>query len=255
MPSSIGWVIAGKVPKLSPGHRRTRSGPSGAFPFTDSCAPLPEPFGHLWRKPMTELAGHHDDLTPMVRLVGDEVGQDMPDVQAAGCARRRPWNGGTRPPSLQPRASRAAMPRLLRLSAVPQLPASDGPVIHPYWGRDAVLVAQGPDPAASRIVEVGADRPDGAARNFGDGRGPEGGRDVLDEVLRDSAAGAPGRQDRVLQIERWRHGDAPGRVARAARLPHPPGAQPQVNRRKGPGAPCKWKVPAGGSPGSARRSW
>src|SRR5687767_9215009 len=49
--------------------------------FLRSLVPLPQPRGHVVRQSMTQLTRQHHDLTSMVALVRDEVGQDMRDVQ------------------------------------------------------------------------------------------------------------------------------------------------------------------------------
>lgn len=47
---------------------------------------------------MTKLAGDQDDLSPVVALMGDEIGEDMPDVerQVAPDIRLRSRNLATR---------------------------------------------------------------------------------------------------------------------------------------------------------------
>src|SRR5512137_2898887 len=60
-----------------------RSGISGArcasLAFAGS--PLPQPGGYRAGQAAIQLAGHHHYLAPMMRLMGDEVVQDMPDVE------------------------------------------------------------------------------------------------------------------------------------------------------------------------------
>ena len=104
------------------------------------------------------------------------------------------------------------MPRLL-FEGRAQLPSSDGPVIDPYGGDDPMLMAQGLDPRAPGVVDMGSDRPDRAARDSGDGRGPQDRGNVLDEVVCDATVGSPSSQDGVLQIERWKHRNFPRKVA------------------------------------------
>jgi len=147
-----------------------------------------------------------------MRLVRDEVRQDVPDVQGqvapyVGLRRRHAT------PPLATQGQEGGDPPAAPLERGAQLPRSDGPVIHPRRGDDPMLMAQRPDPRAPRVVDMGGDRPDRAARHSGDGRRPEGRGDVLDEIARDATVGPPGSQDRLVQIERWERGRLPREVA------------------------------------------
>ena len=148
----------------------------------------------------------------MMRLMRHEVGQNMPDVQRqiapnVGLG----WRHATAMLTAQSQKSGDAPAAPLESGA--QLPSGDSAVIHPCWGDDPMLMAQGLDPRAPRVVDMGSDRPDRAARDSWDGRGPEDRGNVLDEVVCDATVGSPSSQDRVLQIERWKHGDFPCKVA------------------------------------------
>ena len=140
--------------------------------------------------------------------MGDEVSQDMPDVQgqitpyvALGRRYATPL-----PATQRQKGSDAAT---APLEGRAQLPSGDGPVIHPYRGYDPVLTAQGLDPGAPRVVDMGSDRPDRAARHSWDSRRPEDRGNVLDEIVCDATVGSPSSQDGVFQIEGWKQGNFP----------------------------------------------
>ena len=158
------------------------------------------------------MPGHHYYLPPMMRLMRDEVGQDVPDVQGqvtpyVGLG----WRYATPPPTTQRQNGSDAATASFESRA--QLPSCDGPVIHPYRGDDPMLMAQGLDPRAPRVVDMGSDRPDRAGRDSGDGRRPETPGNARDEVVCDATVGSPSSQDRVLQIDWWKHGNFPCKVA------------------------------------------
>jgi hypothetical protein len=133
--------------------------------------PIPQPGYYRHRQAALQLPGRHDDLSTMMRLMRDEVGQDMPDVQRQITPHVRPgWWYATPPLATQSQKSGHAATASLQSRA--QFPGSNGPVIHPLRGDDAVRMAQGLDPGAPRVVKMGSNRPDRAGRHSGDGRGP-----------------------------------------------------------------------------------
>ena len=109
------------------------------------------------------------DLTPMMGVMGDEVGQDMPDIERqvaprVGLRGRDPTASGA--PQLQEGRDATAT----AYEGRDELPAGDGPLVHPGRGDDPVLMPQGLYPPTPRIVEVAGDHSNGASwspRHFG----------------------------------------------------------------------------------------
>src|SRR5262249_44522161 len=170
-----------------------------------SSPPLPQP-GHYARwQPAIQLPGHHDNLAAMMRVVGDEVAEDVPHVQlqVAPHVRLRGRNAAT---LTTPQLKESGNPPTAPFQGYAELRASNTAVINPRRGDDPMLTAQGLDPPAPRVVQVGgngSDRPTGHVRHS---RGPEGGRDLLDEVVGDAATGVPCAEDGVLEIGKRRRG-------------------------------------------------
>lgn len=162
-------------------------------------APCPQSGGYGAGQAAIQLAGYHHYLAPMMRVMGDEIGQDMPDVE--GQVAPHVGLGGryaTTPtaPQLQEGGDTPTTP----VEGRAELPAGDGPVIDPCGGSDPMLLPQRLDPGAPCIMEVGGDGSDRAGRDPGDGRGPEDRGDVLDEVAGDATVGPPRSQDGLRQV-------------------------------------------------------
>ena len=149
---------------------------------------------------MIQLVGHHHDLAPMVGLMGDEVGQDVADIEGQVAPHIGPRGRDlTALPASQPQEVRDASATADQ--SRDELPAGHGTVIHSCWGGDSVLAAERLDPAASGVVEVSSNRPDGAARDSRNPCGPQGRRRVLDQMLRDPAVDLPRSCKRDMMID------------------------------------------------------
>jgi hypothetical protein len=142
------------------------------------------------------LAEHQQNLAAMMSFVRNEIGQHVPDVEWQVppyiiLGRRDPAT--VTAPQLQQR-SQAATAALERGN---ELPPRDEPVIHSCGRDDPEVVAEGSDPIASRVVQVGANSPDRSSRNARDGRGPVHRWNVFNQRLGDTTVGIPGGQDGV----------------------------------------------------------
>jgi hypothetical protein len=83
----------------------------------------------------------------MMRLMRDEVGQDMPDVQGQVTPHiGLGWRYATTLPATQSQQGSDASTASFEGRA--QLPSSDGRLINPFGGDDSMFTAQSLDPHA-----------------------------------------------------------------------------------------------------------
>ena len=125
-------------------------------------------------------------------LMGDEVGQDMADVERQ-VAPDVPL--GRRHMS---RGDKAQPEKILNPLAAPfqcsnELPASNATLIDPIRSGNAVLPPERFDPSASHVVKVGGDHSNRAMWLSRDRDVPEPGRQVLDEGDSDPVVRSPCR--------------------------------------------------------------
>ena len=148
---------------------------------------------------MAQCPGDKHNLAPVVPLVSYEIGEDVSHVERKiapdiGRDHRDPAT------LLTAEGDQAEDTPTAPLQGRYQLPTADAvPVDHAgHW--DPLLLAQGLDPPAPAIVDVGGDHPDRSSRRPRHGSGPQLGRQVLDKEDRHPIVGAPGTEDRLPQV-------------------------------------------------------
>jgi len=171
--------------------------------------PPPESIRDTLRQSPTELPRDHDDLPTVMRFVGNEVRQDVANVQREV------------PPDVHFRRRHLAHvgesqhqerfdPPTATLERRSELARRDRSTLDHPRPHDAVLGAEGPDPAAPRIVQMGGDRANGSAFNSWNGRLPHAFRHAKDQTRRNSVVRPPGFHDASLQIGIQHSGIASG---------------------------------------------
>jgi hypothetical protein len=148
---------------------------------------------------MPQLTRHQDDLAPVMTLVRDEIGKDMPHVkrQIPPGIRRR---GRDASAVLTPELEQAGDPAAASAQAFYQFAMPHPVPVHAGRDPDPVRAAQRFDPHAPGVVNMAHDHPNGAARNTGDGCRPKFEREVFDEKDSNLVAGGPGGQDGVAKV-------------------------------------------------------
>ena len=148
---------------------------------------------------MTCLPSDDDDLAAVMRLVGDEVGQDMADVErqitpyVSPGRRHVPARGETQ-------AEQSLDPIAAALQCSNEWPACDATMVDPMRSGDAVLATERLDPLASCVVQVGCNHSNGPVWHSGNGEVPEPGGQMLDEGDGYPVVRSPGRNDGRSQI-------------------------------------------------------
>src|SRR5262245_35965179 len=76
-------VEPGAMPPTMPsvGIMIPAASPAWSSCFGATLHKMPQPVGYVYRQAMTGRAGDHHDLPAVVRLVRDEVGEDVADVE------------------------------------------------------------------------------------------------------------------------------------------------------------------------------
>ena len=100
---------------------------------------------------MTELTRQHDDLASVVALMGNEIGQDMRDVQrqvAPDVSLRRRDMAARGEAEFKKRFDPPAAPFEGRQQFTPRNP----PAVDSGGGRNSVFPAKSLDPQATRVV-------------------------------------------------------------------------------------------------------
>ena len=170
---------------------------------------------------MPKGPGRQHDLSPVMCFVGDEIAEDVPDVQRKIAP---PIGPGRRdiPTVITAELQEMGDPVPAASQGGQELPGCDPPPINRGWHGLAVGRAEGPDPHAPRVVNVAGDHADRAARCPWQGGDPEVGRQLLHEIEREPTSGLPGGQDGLAQVGWGRHrGPLFHDGTRAERMAHP----------------------------------
>ncbi len=126
---------------------------------------------------MPKGPGRQHDLSTVMCFVGDEIAEDVPDVQRKIAP---PIGPGRRdiPTVITAELQEMGDPVPAASQGGQELPGCDPPPINRGWHGLAVGHAEGPDPHAPRVVNVAGDHADRAARCPWQGGDPEVGRQL-----------------------------------------------------------------------------
>ena len=143
--------------------------------------PLPERADGLDGQAVTRLARDHYDLTTVMRLVGDEIGEHVRHVKREippYVTIRRRDGAICREPQLEESLDAGAAP----FQRGDELPGRHAVVIHAGRSGDAMLTPQRFDPPTSGIVKVRRNRANRTLRRAGNSDIPKRTRQMLDEL-------------------------------------------------------------------------
>jgi hypothetical protein len=131
--------------------------------FLHSLIPLPKPGGDVTRQPMAELTRQHDNLSPVMALVRDEIRQDMRHIQRqvapnVGLRRRHMASGGE--PELKECFDASAAP----IQSRKQFATRHLAAVNRSRDGDAVFLTQGLEPHTPSIMDMRRDHADCAPR-------------------------------------------------------------------------------------------
>ena len=160
---------------------------------------MPEAAGDLHRQAVSQLAGEHHNLAPVMTFVGNEITKHVTNIQreiAPHVSRR----SGNRAPLITAELEQAQDARAAALQCWNEVLRFHLVTIDaPRYG-EAVFLAERLDPHTARIVNVAGNHPNGAtrcSRYFGI---PEFGRQMLNQKNRDAIVSFPGAKDCISKV-------------------------------------------------------
>src|SRR5438093_12102202 len=154
--------------------------------------PLPDPSRDGSREPVPELPRHHDQLSPMMRLVRGEVGEEVRQV-CREVLPRRPRHAAATGDAQFDEGNHA---RAAARQRPHQLFRADPTRVDRPRQFDAMPSADVSDPGAPAVVDVGRNHPDRQPRNARDLLRPDGRGKPFDKVRRGPVVRPPGCNDR-----------------------------------------------------------
>lgn len=174
--------------------------------FLRSLVPLPEPVGNLACQAMTQRTREHDDLSAMMALVSDEIGEHVGNIQRqvapdVGLRWRDLTSGG------DAQLEECFDPFGALFECCQQLLARYLAAVDRSGNGEAVFPAERLDPRATRVVQVTGDHAYRAPRCAWHVGVPERAGQVLYEIRRDAAVGPPRRQNCCTWIVPSSHHD------------------------------------------------
>src|SRR5580704_17149423 len=151
---------------------------------------------------MPKLASEHDNLSAVMAFVGDEIAQNVGNVERE-VARDVRLRIGNRASVVAAEFEQAEDALATQLQCRNEVVRRHFEPVDATWHGDAMFFAEGLDPHTAGVVNMSGNHPDGAARRSGYGGVPEFGRQMLDEKNGDPIVGLPRIESRVSQVW-WR---------------------------------------------------
>jgi len=148
---------------------------------------------------VARLAGDDDDLTAVMSLMRDEIGQHVADVEGQ-VAPYIPSRRRDLPPGLKAQLQQRFDAVTALLQGSHELPPRHTTLIHASRRGNAVFPPQGLDPPAPRVVQMSSDHSDRAPWRSGNRGVPECGWQALDQPDRDPVVRLPRGKKRRSEI-------------------------------------------------------